>query len=93
MGATVDGFVADLNDYLGGEIGERLHKWAGGDRRSHELVARFEEEWDAAGAVVAGRRTAELMDYWGGSHKGAGAVGRTGMDALACAGVGEPCEI
>jgi len=25
---------------------------------------------NAAGAVVAGRRTAELMDHWGGDHQG-----------------------
>ena len=27
-------------------------------------------EWKAAGAVLAGRRTAELMDHWGGDHDG-----------------------
>jgi hypothetical protein len=25
---------------------------------------------NACGAVVAGRRTAELMDHWGGDHNG-----------------------
>jgi dihydrofolate reductase len=29
-----------------------------------------EQEWNAAGAVLAGRRTAELMDHWGGDHNG-----------------------
>ena len=31
---------------------------------------QFEDEWNAAGAVLAGRRTAELMDHWGGDHNG-----------------------
>jgi dihydrofolate reductase len=69
MSVSVDGFVADTNDYLGGEDGERLHAWADSQDPSRP-VRRFEEEWSAAGAVLAGRRTAELMDHWGGSHGG-----------------------
>jgi dihydrofolate reductase len=69
MSVSVDGFIADADDYLGGEDGERLHAWAESPDRSRP-VKRFEDEWKAAGAVVAGRRTAELMDHWGGSHGG-----------------------
>ena len=69
MSVSVDGFVADANDYLGGEDGERLHAWAD-SRDPSRPVKQFEEEWSAAGAVLAGRRTAELMDHWGGSHGG-----------------------
>ena len=69
MSVSVDGFVADVNDYLGGEDGERLHAWADSSDPSRP-VKYFEEEWGAAGAILAGRRTAELMDHWGGSHGG-----------------------
>ena len=69
MSVSVDGFIADPDDYLGGEDGERLHAWAASPDPS-QPVQQFEDEWNAAGAVLAGRRTAELMDHWGGSHGG-----------------------
>src|SRR5215217_6244747 len=69
MSVSVDGFVADAHDYLGGEDGERLHAWAE-SREPSRPVKQFEDEWNAAGAILAGRRTAELMDHWGGSHGG-----------------------
>ena len=69
MSVSVDGFVADVNDYLGGEDGERLHVWAE-SRDPSRPVKQFEDEWSSAGAILAGRRTAELMDHWGGSHGG-----------------------
>lgn len=66
MSMSLDGYIADPGDFLGGENGERLHDWfaAGGPAEA------FEREWSGAGAVIAGRRTAELMDHWGGSHHG-----------------------
>jgi dihydrofolate reductase len=67
MSMSLDGYIADPEDFLGGDDGERLHKWA--DAESGP-VAQFTDEWKAAGAVLAGRRTAELMDHWGGSHGG-----------------------
>lgn len=73
MSVSLDGYVADPDDFLGGEDGERLHKWAaagGGSGRLSEVAAGFQDEWTAAGAVLAGRRTAELMDHWGGDHGG-----------------------
>jgi dihydrofolate reductase len=73
MSVSLDGFIADENDYLGGVDGERLHKWAdaGGEpNQPSAAVEQFEHEWKAAGAVLAGRRTAELMDHWGGDHGG-----------------------
>jgi dihydrofolate reductase len=72
MSMSLDGYIADPDDYLGGEDGERLHKWAEVDQQpdQSEPVREFEAEWKAAGAVLAGRRTAELMDHWGGSHGG-----------------------
>jgi len=69
MSMSLDGYVADLDDYLGGADGERLHHWAAANGGTGP-VKEFEDEWNAAGAVLAGRRTAELMDHWGGSHNG-----------------------
>jgi dihydrofolate reductase len=73
MSVSLDGYIADADDYLGGDDGERLHKWADADGEAAQPsgpVRDFEAEWKAAGAVLAGRRTAELMDHWGGSHGG-----------------------
>lgn len=67
MSVSLDGYVSDEHDFLGGADGERLHRWAETDP---ETSKEFEAEWNAAGAVLAGRRTAELMDHWGGSHGG-----------------------
>ena len=74
MSISLDGYIADLEDFLGGEDGERLHRWAdavGEDGEPSDPIRQFQDEWTAAGAVLAGRRTAELMDHWGGSHGGA----------------------
>ena len=38
--------------------------------QASEPVKLFQDEWNACGAVLAGRRTAELMDHWGGDHGG-----------------------
>ncbi len=72
MSMSLDGYIADADDYLGGEDGERLHKWAEVDQEPDQSgpARDFEAEWKGAGAVLAGRRTAELMDHWGGSHGG-----------------------
>ena len=70
MSMSLDGYIADPNDFLGGEDGERLHKWADADGEPGGPAEQFREEWNAAGAVLAGRRTAELMDHWGGDHNG-----------------------
>jgi dihydrofolate reductase len=67
---SLDGYVADPNDFLGGDDGERLHKWADADKPSGQPAGQFQDEWKAAGAILAGRRTAELMDHWGGDHDG-----------------------
>src|SRR5690242_6070184 len=73
MSVSLDGYIADPDDFLGGDDGERLHKWADASDDSgqpSELVKQFQDEWNAAGAVLAGRRTAEVMDHWGGIHNG-----------------------
>jgi dihydrofolate reductase len=74
MSMSVDGYIADPHDFLGGDNGERLHDWfgqGGEPGRLSRAAAQFEDEWKTAGAVLAGRRTAELMDHWGGDHNGA----------------------
>jgi dihydrofolate reductase len=68
MSMSLDGYIADDQDFLGGDNGERLHEWF--DSAEESPSGEFEREWSAAGAVLAGRRTAELMDHWGGSHNG-----------------------
>ena len=34
MSVSLDGFIADPDDFLGGDDGERLHKWADAGRRA-----------------------------------------------------------
>lgn len=73
MSMSLDGYIADPHDYLGGEDGELLHKWASAVDETGQptaVVKQFEDEWKASGAVLSGRRTAELMDHWGGDHGG-----------------------
>jgi dihydrofolate reductase len=67
MSMSLDRYIADPNDFLGGEDGVRLHEWfaPGGEHAevsgpASEVIA----ELNATGAVVTGRRTAELMDHW-----------------------------
>lgn len=68
MSMSLDGYIADDQDFLGGTNGERLHEWF--DSALESPSGEFKREWQAAGAVLSGRRTAELMDHWGGSHNG-----------------------
>ena len=72
MSMSLDGYIADTNDYLGGEDGERLHHWykPGGAEVSGPAKELVDEAY-AAGAILTGRRTAELMDHWGGDLHGA----------------------
>jgi dihydrofolate reductase len=73
MSMSLDGYIADVNDYLGGDDDHRLHDWfAPGGKWAEPAAATagLFDEMKACGAVVAGRRTAELMDHWGGDHNG-----------------------
>jgi dihydrofolate reductase len=74
MSMSLDGYIADPNDFLGGDDGERLHKWFEPADGASELAGPAKavvDELSAPGAVVTGRRTAELMDHWGGDLHGA----------------------
>lgn len=73
MSMSLDGYIADPQDFLGGSDGNRLHEWfaPGGEYGAVTGPAReVMDEVNSAGAVVTGRRTAELMDHWGGDLHG-----------------------
>ena len=74
MSMSLDGFIADPNDSLGGDDGNRLHEWAfNPDKQSFRTsgaAGAFVDEINATGAVLAGRRTVEVVDHWNGDHHG-----------------------
>lgn len=77
MSMSVDGFIAGPNDTLanpGGDGFFRLHEWGFTPDGKHHLttgiVGQLNDEMTATGAVLAGRRTAEQVDHWGGAHHG-----------------------
>ena len=78
---SVDGFIAGPDDGPGkglGEGGERLHYWVFGrpwtydsgpeGEATGEDAAWLSEAVSRIGAVVAGRRTYEASDRWGGEN-------------------------
>ena len=72
MSMSLDGYIADPNDRLGGEDGNRLHHWGltpdGKGFRTDGPAGQLMDEIHATGAVLVGRRTAEIVDHWGGDH-------------------------
>jgi dihydrofolate reductase len=77
MSMSLDGYVAGPNDERanpGGDGFDRLHDWFvapdGEFVRPPGPVGELMDEWDATGAVVAGRRTVEQVDHWGGDAHG-----------------------
>jgi dihydrofolate reductase len=69
MSVSVDGYIATPDDFLGGADDERLHHWFG-TAGEYGPVTELVDAENACGAVLTGRRTAELMDHWGGDHDG-----------------------
>ena len=75
---SVDGYIAGPNDKPdnpGGDRFMRLHEWYGFEAPSPNTKgtgwgAHFMDEANATGAVLAGRRTVEQVDHWGGDHHG-----------------------
>jgi dihydrofolate reductase len=59
-------------DNPGGDGFGRLHEWIpdGETFRSSGPAAQLIGEINATGAVLAGRRTVEQVDHWGGDHHG-----------------------
>jgi dihydrofolate reductase len=77
MSMSLDGYIAGPNDGPGNPGGDRfmrLHEWFvtpdGDFYRPSGPAGQFIDEIDAAGAVLAGRRTVEQVDHWGGNHHG-----------------------
>jgi dihydrofolate reductase len=78
MSMSLDGFIAGPNDDVdnpGGDGFMRLHEWYGFETPPPNTSGtgwggHFMDEGNATGAVVAGRRTVEQVDHWGGNHHG-----------------------
>jgi len=83
MSMSPDGYIAGPNDEPdnpGGDGFMRLHEWFGfgPDGPDEKIVLRppagpageLVDEYNATGAVLAGRRTAEQAGHWGGNHHG-----------------------
>ena len=77
MSMSLDGYIAGPNDEPGNPGGDgfgRLHDWYGDSQpsgaRPSKASAEFLDEMNATGAVLAGRRTVEQVDHWGGDNGG-----------------------
>lgn len=78
MSMSLDGYIAGPNDEPanpGGDGFMRLHDWYGFEApppntKGTGWGAHFIDEANATGAVLAGRRTVEQVDHWGGNHHG-----------------------
>ena len=77
MSMSLDGYIAGPNDEPGNPGGDgfmRLHEWIvtmdGEFGRPEGPAGQLWDEWNATGAVLAGRRTVEQVDHWGGDSHG-----------------------
>jgi dihydrofolate reductase len=77
MSMSLDGYIAGPNDEPGNPGGDgfdRLHDWYGDSQPSDggpsKVSAEFLDEMNATGAVLAGRRTVEQVNHYGGHHHG-----------------------
>ena len=74
MSMSLDGYIAGPNDEVGNPGGDgfmRLHDWYGFEAaQKSEMGEHFLAEGGATGAIVAGRRTVEQVDHWGGDNHG-----------------------
>src|SRR6185503_19632046 len=78
MSMSVDGYICgpnDTPDNPGGDGFMRLHQWFVNDqdefvRPSGPAGEVFDQMTNGYGAVLAGRRTVEQVDHWGGNHHG-----------------------
>jgi dihydrofolate reductase len=71
MSMSVDGYIAGPNDTPsnpGGDGFNRLHEWFGDSSRPSGPTGELCDEMHATGALLAGRRTVEQVDHWGGDH-------------------------
>jgi dihydrofolate reductase len=73
MSMSLDGYIAGPNDEPGNPGGDgfdRLHEWFGDFSRPSGPVGEIFDEMRDYGAIVAGRRTVEQVDHWGGDRNG-----------------------
>jgi dihydrofolate reductase len=73
MSMSLDGYIAGPGDSVenpGGHDFDRLHEWFGDFSRPSGPVGEMWDEWNPPGAIVAGRRTVEQVDHWGGNNQG-----------------------
>jgi len=79
MSMSLDGYIAGPNDEPGnpgGDDFDRLHEWFfnedGEFIRPAGPAGELYDEMMSTGAVLAGRRTVEQVDHWGGDAHGRG---------------------
>ena len=77
MSMSLDGYIAGPNDEPGNPGGDgfmRLHEWfVTGDGEFYRPAGpagQLTDEFEATGAVLAGRRTVEQVDHWKGDRNG-----------------------
>ena len=73
MSMSLDGYIAGPNDEVGNPGGYdfmRLHEWYGDFSRPAGPLGQLWDEWNTPGAILAGRRTVEQVDHWGGDNHG-----------------------
>ena len=76
MSMSLDGYIAGPHDEPGNPGGDgfaRLHEWFGPDGEAFQPsgpTGQLIDEYQATGAVLVGRRTAEQVDHYGGDHHG-----------------------
>src|SRR5437660_11427054 len=73
MSMSLDGYIAGPDDEPGNPGGDgfiRLHEWYGDFSRPSGPAQELHDELEATGAVLAGRRTVEQVDHWGGDNGG-----------------------
>lgn len=73
MSMSLDGYIAGRNDEVGNPGGDgfdRLHEWYGDFTRPPGAVGELWDAWNSFGAILAGRRTVEQVDHWGGDNHG-----------------------
>jgi dihydrofolate reductase len=73
MSMSLDGYIAGPSDEVGNPGGDgfdRLHEWYGDFSRPSGVLGQLWDEWNSPGAILAGRRTVEQVDHWGGNNQG-----------------------
>lgn len=74
MSMSLDGYIADLNDQLGGDDGTRLHQWSvtpdGEFFRPAGPAGALMDELNATGAVLVGHRLHSRLEFKSQLFKG-----------------------